>query len=57
MKEALMVQAFAVYAEIEGMKAENKFRELRGETPAYIGEDFFKLSAELDKLALELKKY
>ena len=41
----------ALQAEIEGMKADNSYRERRGESQAYDGEDFSTKSDELETLA------
>jgi len=42
----VMSQAVCAQAKIEGMKAENTLREMRGETPAYSDEDFFAVIEE-----------
>lgn len=39
-----MAQAACALAEIEGMKAENMQRELRGESMAYVFDDFFAIT-------------
>jgi hypothetical protein len=37
----VMAQSISALAEIEGMKAENTYRQMRGETIAYRDEAFF----------------
>lgn len=41
----------AVQAEIEGMKAENKFREMNDHALSYAEEQFFEKASELRNLA------
>ena len=41
----------AIQAEIEGMKAENKQREIQGDSMAYIDKDFSEKANELTNLA------
>ena len=41
----------AVQAEIEGMKAENKQREIQGDSMAYTDKDFSEKANELTNLA------
>lgn len=43
----IFAQSVEALAFIEGMKAENKMRELRGESPAYIEKDFINSVAHL----------
>ena len=42
--------------EREGMIAENKARELRGEALAFHGDDFFTLQLDISKLLEEFKR-
>ena len=51
------VKALAVVAEVDGMKAENMIRELKGESLAYNGDDFQKKADQLKRLAVELKYF
>lgn len=52
---ALQVEAFAVNAEIEGMKAENALRQLCQDSPAYGPHMFNEAAGTLQSLANELK--
>ena len=52
----LLVKAFAIYAELEGMKAEDREREVAGHSPANLPEDYFKLADRLNKLSAELDR-
>jgi hypothetical protein len=43
--------ALAIQAEIEGMKAENKQREIQGNSMAYVSHDFDHMARQLWELA------
>ena len=49
------IEALAIVAEVDGMKAENMIRELRGESLAYNGDDFQKKASQLKSIAVKLK--
>lgn len=48
------IAALAIQARIEGMKAENQFREHRGEQVAHAGDAFFYEAGELERLSIEV---
>ena len=52
---ALMVEAMAYQARVEGMKAENAARAVRGESPAYTEAQFESESASLFHIAAALR--
>lgn len=47
------ISAFAILAEMEAMKTENKRRESLGEALAYSEKDFLALAHRLEVLAIE----
>lgn len=51
----LLVDAYAVNAEIEMMKAVNKEREMKGQSLAFTEEHFTYCQQELIRLAREIK--
>ena len=46
-----LILAFALNAEMEGMKAENMQRQVLGESMAYNDSDFINISRQLEELA------
>jgi hypothetical protein len=48
------IAALSIAAKIEGMKAENAYRQNRGEVIAYAEEAFFYEANELARLAIEV---
>lgn len=50
----IVIQAQAVVAEMEGMKAENSNRERKGLVQAYAEKDFNNLASQLSGLANQL---
>lgn len=46
-----LARVLAIQAEIEGMKIENKIREMKNEAPAYNEGHFQERAAELNQLA------
>ncbi len=52
-----MIEAFALVAEMEGMKAANKIRELNGEALAYGEESFFACAEDLRKINEKRQNY
>lgn len=50
----ILIQSFAVNAEIEGMKAENQQRMACGNSVAYDEQNFIDKASELERLAREL---
>ena len=46
-----LILAFALKAEMEGMKAENMQRQVLGESMAYNDSDFINISRQLEELA------
>jgi len=45
-----IIEAFALVAEMEGMKAANKMRELNGQALAYSEEAFYEIADKLRKI-------
>jgi hypothetical protein len=59
----MLSQVFSLYAElsakiarIEGMKAENTFRSICGESPAYTESAFVVVQQEIEAIGSELKR-
>lgn len=46
----------ALNAEVEAMKAENQYRAMRDESPAYRDQDFMHIAQQLTKLANDARR-
>lgn len=51
----IFCESVQAIAEIEAMKAENKMREIRQESPAYNDDDFLRLKANLYNAEIEIR--
>lgn len=52
---ALMVQAYAINAEIEAMKAENDLREINNQSPAYSENNFAPMAVMLNNISVAIQ--
>lgn len=53
---SIYIKALAVYAQIEGMKAENELRRFHNQSPAYTEDAFSVCVSTLNNLSIELQR-